>query len=60
MSRLKIPEPRWITTDEQLAQACLSWSSEAYLAVDTEFVRTKTFYSGSNGCAQRIHGLWLW
>lgn len=44
MSRLKIPEPRWITTDEQLAQACLSWSSEAYLAVDTEFVRTKTFY----------------
>ncbi|MCD8521595.1 MAG: ribonuclease D [Saccharospirillaceae bacterium] len=44
MTRLKIPEPQWITTGEQLQDACRLWCQEAYLAVDTEFVRTTTFY----------------
>jgi ribonuclease D len=44
MTRLKIPEPQWITTAEQLQEACRLWCQEAYIAVDTEFVRTTTFY----------------
>ncbi len=44
MTRLKIPQPQWITTEVQLQDACRLWCQEAYIAVDTEFVRTTTFY----------------
>lgn len=44
MKKLNTPDPKWITTDAELAQACLAWLQEPYLAVDTEFIRTKTFY----------------
>jgi len=37
-------EPHWINTNQLLAEVCQSWLQEAYLAVDTEFVRTTTFY----------------
>ena len=44
MTRLKIPDPVWITSDEQLAEHCREWLQEPYLAVDTEFMRVTTFY----------------
>lgn len=58
MNRLKTPEPVWITTDDALRAACQNWSQEPYLALDTEFVRTSTFYpqaglvqvAGQQGC----------
>lgn len=58
MTRLKIPEPVWITTDSDLRAACQQWSQEPYLALDTEFMRTSTFYpqaglvqvAGREGC----------
>ncbi|QQD24235.1 ribonuclease D [Venatoribacter cucullus] len=58
MIRLKIPEPVWITTDSDLRAACQQWSQEPYLALDTEFMRTSTFYpqaglvqvAGREGC----------
>lgn len=44
MAQLKIPEPIWITTNQALAQVCQDWVAEPFLAVDTEFVRTRTYY----------------
>lgn len=44
MAPLKIPEPTWLTTNAALAEACQDWLREPYLAVDTEFVRTRTYY----------------
>lgn len=44
MGRLKIPEPEWICSDEALAAVSQRWAGEAYLAVDTEFMRSTTFY----------------
>ncbi|WP_430462595.1 ribonuclease D [Thalassolituus sp. LLYu03] len=44
MGKLKIPQPVWITSDETLSDACQRWLTEPYLAVDTEFIRTTTFY----------------
>ena len=41
---LKIPEPIWITNAEDLAAHCAHWRKEPYISIDTEFVRTKTFY----------------
>ena len=40
----EVPVPEWIATDQQLNDACIRWSSADFLAVDTEFVRTSTFY----------------
>ncbi|MDO6806119.1 hypothetical protein Q4595_26920, partial [Wenyingzhuangia sp. 1_MG-2023] len=31
-------------TNLQLAQACQDWMNEGFLALDTEFIRTSTFY----------------
>jgi ribonuclease D len=39
-----VPEPVWLTTNLQLAQACQDWMNEGFLALDTEFIRTSTFY----------------
>ncbi|AHK15982.1 MULTISPECIES: ribonuclease D [Thalassolituus] len=58
MSRLDIPEPLWIADHDALTDACRQWLTEDYLAVDTEFVRTTTFYpqagliqiAGEKGC----------
>lgn len=36
--------PIWITDDETLAQKCEQWSHCPLIALDTEFIRTKTFY----------------
>lgn len=44
MSNLKIPEPIWICNDQDLQAACQLWQQEAFIAVDTEFVRVSTFY----------------
>lgn len=41
---MSIPRPQWIQTDDELADVCQLWLQEDYLAVDTEFVRTTTFY----------------
>jgi ribonuclease D len=40
----QVPEPIWLTTNQQLAEACQGWMNEGFLALDTEFVRTSTFY----------------
>jgi ribonuclease D len=42
--KLKIPAPVWITDSQQLQQYCADWAREAYVSVDTEFVRTSTFF----------------
>ena len=34
-----------ITTTKELASLCKRWNSEKYITVDTEFVRTRTFYA---------------
>lgn len=44
MKKLNIPVPTWIRTNEQLAEQCFTWLQAPYLAVDTEFIRTRTFY----------------
>lgn len=41
---LNVPEPIYIDQDQQLADYCSRWQQESYLAMDTEFVRTSTFY----------------
>lgn len=37
-------EPIWIDQDDQLAELCARWQLQAALAVDTEFMRSDTFY----------------
>lgn len=37
-------EINWIDSDEQLDKCCLAWSEQSLLALDTEFVRTTTYY----------------
>ncbi len=37
-------EPIWIDDNEQLAELCQRWSQQAAIAVDTEFMRSQTFY----------------
>lgn len=37
-------EPLWIDRDEQLAELCARWQQQAALALDTEFMRSDTFY----------------
>ncbi|WIO73042.1 ribonuclease D [Porticoccaceae bacterium LTM1] len=34
----------WVDTDKRLSQLCEEWSKQPCIAVDTEFVRTDTFY----------------
>ncbi|MEC8443366.1 MAG: ribonuclease D [Pseudomonadota bacterium] len=41
---LQLPPPRWITSDAALAEACQHWQTLDWLALDTEFIRTSTFY----------------
>lgn len=37
-------EPIWIDQDDQLAELCSAWRNQAAIAVDTEFMRSDTFY----------------
>ncbi len=37
-------EPIWVDQDAQLAELCQRWRQQAAVAVDTEFMRTDTFY----------------
>jgi ribonuclease D len=37
-------EPVWINTAEELAEFCAKWQQQAAIAVDTEFMRSDTFY----------------
>jgi ribonuclease D len=41
---LKSQTFEWVDTNERLKQLCAQWSSEKALALDTEFIRTDTFY----------------
>ncbi|ARN75883.1 ribonuclease D [Oceanicoccus sagamiensis] len=40
----QIDHPVYIDTNEALAQFCQQWSKATVLALDTEFIRTDTFY----------------
>lgn len=44
MKKLNIPEPHWIVDNQALQEICADWLRAPYIAVDTEFIRTKTFY----------------
>lgn len=44
MNENDIPKPVWITTNTELENSCKHWLAEPYLALDTEFIRTNTFY----------------
>lgn len=37
-------EPIWVDQDDQLAELCQRWRQQASIAVDTEFMRSETFY----------------
>src|SRR5690625_1929869 len=37
-------DPIWIEQDVELAELCERWSQQAAIAVDTEFMRSDTFY----------------
>lgn len=37
-------EPIWVDRDDQLAELCTRWRAQASIAIDTEFMRTETFY----------------
>lgn len=39
-----IPQPIWITTNSDLEKYCQLWQTQEFIALDTEFVRTSTFY----------------
>ena len=38
------PEPIWVTDNESLADYCAQWLKLDAIALDTEFIRTDTFY----------------
>jgi ribonuclease D len=40
----QVPEPVWVCSNESLNRHCQSWLQESFLALDTEFVRTTTFF----------------
>lgn len=43
-SVVQMPEIRFVSTNEALAESCLLWRSCAALALDTEFLRCRTFF----------------
>ncbi|WP_444932239.1 ribonuclease D [Microbulbifer sp. SSSA002] len=36
--------PRWVDSCEQLAELCAQWRKQSAVALDTEFMRSRTFY----------------
>lgn len=49
------PNIQWIADNNSLAQACQAWQAHSYLGLDTEFIRTNTFYP-IPGLIQAGHG----
>ncbi len=46
-SSMNLPSPptaTLVTTDEELTRLCARWSDCSHLALDSEFIRTRTFY----------------
>ncbi len=43
--QLSPPEPIWIKNNQSLVDYCQQWSTLDAIALDTEFIRTDTFYS---------------
>ncbi len=37
-------QPIWVDSETELARLCDKWSAQAALAIDTEFMRSQTFY----------------
>lgn len=50
---------RWITDDQSLREACAHWQQQPVLALDTEFMRTETFYPEA-GLIQLSDGQTVW
>lgn len=50
---------RWITDDQSLREACAHWQQQPVLALDTEFMRTETFYPEA-GLIQLSDGHTVW
>ncbi len=50
---------RWITDDQSLREACAHWQQQPVLALDTEFMRTETFYPEA-GLIQLSDGHRVW
>jgi ribonuclease D len=44
MEQRYIDHPHFVNSDDELARLCQQWSSAPVLALDTEFIRTDTFY----------------
>ena len=44
ISELLEAPPIWVDKTDQLAEACALWRQQAAIALDTEFIRTDTFY----------------
>ena len=44
MLERQIEHPHYIDSDEELRRLCMQWSKVDLLALDTEFIRTDTFY----------------
>ena len=36
--------PQWVDNDKQLATLCACWLQKSAIAIDTEFVRSDTFF----------------
>ena len=44
INELIATDPIWVEDDATLNELCQSWSKQAAIAIDTEFLRTDTFY----------------
>lgn len=42
---LPVIQPQWVTSPEQLQERIASWLTQDILAIDTEFMRTRTYYA---------------
>lgn len=55
-----MPTIKWISTSQQLEKLCQSWLQQDFIALDTEFVRERTYYPQPGlvqvGCSE---GIWL-
>ena len=44
-SKVLIPtDPIWVKDSRQLSELCAKWAQQSAIAVDTEFMRTTTFF----------------
>src|SRR5690554_6372811 len=53
-----MPTIKWISTSQQLEKLCQSWLQQDFIALDTEFVRERTYYPQPGlvqvGCSEGI------